>query len=112
MGAKCPKPSALSSRIGCGDSGPVVGPISCARSAPLNRDRASADTSAIKPGSIPAGLDGNQLSAYLEGYAAAEAWTNAGAAFEICSLASELLVSFTRGFEAARADMAENHQAS
>jgi len=57
----------------------------------------------MKPSAIPAGLSGNQLTAYLEGYAAAAAWNDPDAApFHAGSLRSDLCVSFLRGFNDGR----------
>ena len=68
---------------------------------PLNRSRLFADTPGIKPGTmIPVGLSGNQLTAYLEGYAAAAACSDPGAApLHAGSLRSDLCISFLRGFD-------------
>ena len=68
---------------------------------PLKRGRAAADNPGIKPGTmIPVGLSGNQLTAYLEGYAAAAACSDPGAApLHAGSLRSDLCVSFLRGFD-------------
>ena len=66
----------------------------------------------IRPDVIPAGLNGNQLTAYLEGYAAAGAWTFAGEAFENSSMASHLQVSFLRGFNDRLVESSENEEAS
>jgi hypothetical protein len=60
---------------------------------------------------IPAGLGGNQLSAYLEGFAAAAAWTSVSDAFGNSSLRSQLQVSFIRGFDAYLAEAAQREQA-
>ena len=72
------------------------------------RHRPVYDKPAIKPGTTPAGLSGNQLTAYLEGYAAAAAWTDAGEAFHASALHSSLQTSFLRGFETRRAEDAKN----
>ncbi len=77
----------------------------------VRRDRDVADKSQIQPGTIPAGLQGNQLSAYLEGYAAAAAWTFVGDAFDASSLRSQLQVSFIRGFNDRLAEAAADEQA-
>jgi hypothetical protein len=61
---------------------------------------------------IPAGLSGNQLTAYLEGYSAAIAWTFMEEAFGASSLGSQLQVSFFRGFEDCRAGAVKDEQAS
>jgi hypothetical protein len=66
----------------------------------------------IRTGVIPAGLSGNQLMAYLEGYAAAAALTCVGAAFENSSLASRLQVSFVRGFNQRLAETVTSDEAS
>jgi hypothetical protein len=78
----------------------------------LSQSGLVADKCQIKPGTIPAGLEGNQLLAYLEGYAAAAAWTSAAAAFDATSLRSDLLVSFSRGWDDYRAEDAHNERAS
>jgi hypothetical protein len=67
--------------------------------------------SRIQPDVLPAGLHGNQLAAYLEGYAAAAVWTFVGDAFEASSLRSHLQVSFIRGFDDRLAEVAANEQA-
>ncbi len=77
----------------------------------LRLNGAVADIARIKPDVLPAGLHGNQLAAYLEGYAAADAWTFVGEAFEASSLRSQLQVSFIRGFDARRAEIAAKEQA-
>jgi hypothetical protein len=73
--------------------------------------RGVADKGKIEPGKIPAGLQGNQLSAYLEGYAAADVWTYVGDAFEASSLRSHLQVSFIRGFDDRLAEAAKDERA-
>ena len=78
----------------------------------LRCGRLAADISGIKPGTIPAGLSGNQLTAYLEGYDAASAWSFVGEAFEASSLGSQLQVSFFRGFNDRLSEVAKNEQAS
>ena len=80
------------------------GVLDCSVSLPANpliRSRPGADNPGIKPGTmIPAGLSGNQLTAYLEGYAAAAACSEPrGAPRHAGSLRSDLCVSFLRGFE-------------
>ena len=63
----------------------------------------------IKPRSIPAGLGGDQLTAYIVGYAAAAAWTDPGAAPQHTgSLRSDLCVSFSRGFNDAVSELRED----
>ncbi len=58
---------------------------------------------------IPAGLSGNQLTAYLEGYAAAAACSDPGATpLHACSLRSDLCVSFLRGFDDGAAKLAKD----
>ena len=62
---------------------------------------------------IPAGLSGNQLTAYLEGYAAAAACSDPGAApLHAGSLRSDLCVSFLRGFDDGAAEHAKDGKAS
>jgi hypothetical protein len=87
-------------------------PLSLGTPAAINRERCAADNAGIRPGSIPAGLSGKQLTAYLEGYAAAAAWTHAGEAFHGSALHSDLQTSFLRGFEARRTDEAKNEPTS
>ena len=60
----------------------------------------------------PADLDGTQLAAYGEGYAAAPTWAFIGEAFQASSLRAELQEAFFRGFNDRLAEDAKSERAS
>ncbi len=59
----------------------------------------------MEPAALPEGISGSQLTAFLEGYSAAAAWTHIGEAFGNSSLGSVFQVSFYRGFEVGQAEL-------
>lgn len=79
------------------------------QASPVSVARASAAVLGRSPSSasIESSVASTAWRAYLEGYAAAAAWTDAGEAFHISALHSSLQTSFLQGFEARRAEDAQ-----